>query len=53
MLCDSAEFKEEIDKTRAENAKKRAEKRLKEHDKTVDLKRAELALKRSLARIKI
>lgn len=53
MLCDSAELKEEIDKNRAEESKKRAEKRLSERSKDVDLKRAEMSLKRAIARINI
>lgn len=53
LLCDSAEFKDEIDKSRAEESKKRAEKRLKDRSKDVDLKRAEISLKRSLARLSI
>ncbi len=52
MLCDAAEWPEEIDKKRAEEAKKRAEKRL-EQKTGVDVKRAELALARALARMKV
>lgn len=50
MLCDACEWPEEIDIKRAEDAKKRAEERLKQKD-GIDIKRAELALARSLARI--
>lgn len=53
MLCDSAEFKDEIDKSRAEESKIRAEKRLNERNEEIDLKRAEMSLKRALARINI
>lgn len=51
ILCDTAEWPEEIDLQRAEEAKKRAETRLSEKD-NVDLRRVEVSLKRALARIK-
>jgi len=54
VLADAAERAEEIDIARAEAARKRAEERLKERGKEgVDHLRAELALQRSLARIKV
>ena len=54
VLADAAERAEEIDIARAEAAKKRAEERLKEKGKPgVDALRAELALHRSLARLKV
>lgn len=52
MLCDACEWPEEIDKKRAEEAKKRAEKRI-DQKTGVDIKRAELALARALARMKL
>lgn len=54
VLADSAERAEEIDIARAEEARKRAEKRLEEKQVTeVDAARAEAALRRSLMRLKI
>jgi F-type H+-transporting ATPase subunit epsilon len=54
VLADSAERAEEIDIARAEEAKKRAEKRLEEkYVPEVDAARAEAALRRSLIRLKI
>ena len=51
IMCDAAEYPEQIDLQRAEEAKERAEKRL-ETGKNVDLKRAEVALMRAMMRIK-
>jgi F-type H+-transporting ATPase subunit epsilon len=54
VLADSAERAEEIDIARAEEAKRRAEKRLEEkYTPEVDAARAEAALRRSLVRLKI
>ena len=54
LLADSAERAEEIDIARAEEAKKRAEKRLEEkYMPEMDSARAEAALKRSLIRLRI
>jgi F-type H+-transporting ATPase subunit epsilon len=54
VLADSAERAEEIDIARAEEAKRRAEKRLEErYVPEVDAARAEAALRRSLIRLKI
>ncbi|MDP4143432.1 MAG: F0F1 ATP synthase subunit epsilon [Bacillota bacterium] len=52
MLCDAAEWPEDIDVRRAEEAKKRAEQKLSKQDSSVDMRRAELALQRAIARIK-
>ncbi|ABK62502.1 MULTISPECIES: F0F1 ATP synthase subunit epsilon [Clostridium] len=52
ILCDAAEWPEEIDKKRAEEAKKRAEERLSKKD-GVDIKRAEFALMRAIKRIEM
>ena len=51
IVTDSAEWPEEIDKNRAEAAKKRAEDRLNKKTEGLDVARAELALKRALMRI--
>lgn len=54
VMADSAERAEEIDIARAEEAKRRAEKRLEEkYAPEVDAARAEAALRRSLIRLKI
>jgi len=54
VLADSAERAEEIDIARAEEARKRAQKRLEErYTPGVDAARAEAALRRSLIRLKI
>jgi F-type H+-transporting ATPase subunit epsilon len=51
ILTDAAEWTDEIDLQRAQEAKERAEKRLLESGKSVDEARAELALKRAIIRI--
>ncbi|MBQ6553637.1 MAG: ATP synthase F1 subunit epsilon [Firmicutes bacterium] len=51
VLTDAAEWSDEIDLSRAEEARKRAEERLKSRSADIDVARAELALKRSLIRI--
>lgn len=53
ILADSAERSEEIDITRAEEAKRRAEERISKLTSEVDLARAEAALRRSLIRLKV
>ena len=53
VLADTAERDDEIDLARAEEAKSRAEERLKEHTTTIDASRAEASLQRSLARLKV
>jgi F-type H+-transporting ATPase subunit epsilon len=54
VLADAAERADEIDIARAEAARKRAEERIKERGtEGVDRVRAELALQRSLARLKV
>lgn len=52
ILTQTAEAHTEIDVPRAEAARERAEKRLRGGDKSMDFARAEVALKRSLARIR-
>lgn len=51
ILAESCEWPEEIDLHRAEEAKLRAERRLKSGEKAVDMLRAEVALKKALIRI--
>jgi F-type H+-transporting ATPase subunit epsilon len=53
ILADAAERAEEIDVARAEEAKRRAEERLKERAPEVDMLRAEAALRRSLMRLEV
>ena len=51
MLAEVVEWPEEIDVNRANEARIRAERRLASHDDNINVMRAELALKRSLARL--
>jgi F-type H+-transporting ATPase subunit epsilon len=51
VLAESCEWPEEIDEHRAQEARERAERRLKSGAKEVDMVRAELALKKALIRI--
>lgn len=51
VLAESCEWPEEIDVNRAQEAKTRAERRLKSGEKSVDMLRAEFALKKALTRI--
>lgn len=51
VLAEVAEWPEEIDVNRANEARIRAERRLKSGDANINMMRAELALKRSLARL--
>jgi len=53
ILADACEHCEEIDTTRAEAAKKRAEELLKSHSPEVDHARAEASLRRALTRLKV
>jgi F-type H+-transporting ATPase subunit epsilon len=53
VLVESAELPSEIDVARAQEAKKRAEQRLKSHDPSVDTVRAELALARAIHRLRL
>ncbi|RJE47446.1 MULTISPECIES: F0F1 ATP synthase subunit epsilon [unclassified Dehalobacter] len=52
ILADTAELAESIDVARAEAAKERAEKRISEKQSETDILRAEVALKRAVARLK-
>ena len=51
VLAEVAEWPDEIDVNRANEAKQRAERRLASKDSDIDTVRAEAALKRSLARL--
>ncbi len=51
VLAEVAEWPDEIDVNRANEARIRAERRLKSGDANINMMRAELALKRSLARL--
>ena len=53
ILADTCERTEEIDVARAEEAKCRAQERLKTHLTETDAARAEAALRRSLVRLKV
>lgn len=53
ILTDAIESREEIDISRAEAAKERAERRLKSGTNNYDLQRAEVALQRAINRIKV
>jgi F-type H+-transporting ATPase subunit epsilon len=52
VLADSAERAEEIDVARAEEARRRAAERIESRSRDVDMNRAQVALARSLARIR-
>ena len=52
ILANSIEFKEDIDLDRAKECEKRARERLEKKDSTLDIKRAEIALRKALNRIK-
>lgn len=51
LLAEIAEWPDEIDKSRAEAAKARAEERLANKTEAIDVKRAEFALRKALVRI--
>ena len=53
VVCNAIENKKDIDKDRALAAKERAEKRLKDKDPNIDIKRAQLALQRALIRLEL
>ena len=53
ILTDAAELQDEIDLERARKAKERAEKRLADKGYGIDHLRAEIALKKAIARIKL
>ncbi|HLR34043.1 MAG TPA: F0F1 ATP synthase subunit epsilon [Tissierellales bacterium] len=53
IITDACEWAEEIDVERAEEAKKRAEKRLEKKPEGLDVVRAEAALKRAINRLDV
>ena len=53
LLAEIAEWPDEIDKNRAEAARARAQERLAHKTETLDVKRAEYALRKALVRIDI
>ncbi len=53
ILCDHAEFKEDIDIARASEAEKRARERLSKRFKGVDIERGEVALRKAQNRLRI
>ena len=53
ILAQSCEWPDEIDINRAKEAKDRAERRLKSSDSSVNMRRAELALRKSLIRLQV
>ena len=53
LLAEIAEWPDEIDKSRAEAARARAEERLAHRTEAIDVKRAEFALRKALVRIDI
>ncbi|MEN8078834.1 ATP synthase F1 subunit epsilon [Clostridioides difficile] len=53
FCCDSFNFAEEIDKNRAEQALKRAEKRINSKDGNIDIERAKKAFARAKARLEL
>ena len=53
LLAEIAEWPDEIDKSRAEQAKRRAEERLASKAESIDIKRAEFALRKALVRLDI
>lgn len=53
ILAEVAEWPDEIDFKRAEDARVRAERRLSDHSPETDVLRAEMALKRALVRLEL
>lgn len=53
ILTDTAEWADEIDIKRAEEAKERAKERLESKNSTIDIDRAELALRKAIQRIDV
>lgn len=51
VMAEAAEWPEEIDMNRAKEAEARAQRRLQAHDPSINMSRAELALKRALVRL--
>lgn len=53
LVCETIESEKDIDRERAEAARKRAEKRINDKNPDTDFRRAEIALKKALVRIEI
>lgn len=53
VMAEVAEWPEEIDINRAKEAELRAQRRLQTHDPKIDTSRAEIALKRAMARLEV
>ena len=53
ILAEIAEWPDEIDRNRAQEAKIRAERRLQNHKTNINITRAELALHKALVRIEL
>ncbi len=53
ILAEVAEWPQEIDTTRAEAARKRAEERIRNHAAEIDVARAEIALKKAIVRLNL
>ncbi len=53
VMAEVAEWPEEIDINRAKEAELRAQRRLQTHDPKIDTSRAEIALKRAIARLEV
>ena len=53
ILAETSEWPQEIDRERAEAARRRAERRLEEGAPEIDIARAEAALKRALNRLRV
>ena len=53
VLAEACEWPDEIDFSRAEEARSRAERRLASHEADLDVARAEAALKRAMVRLKL
>ena len=53
VLADTAERDDEIDLSRAEEARRRAEERLRQRTPDIDVSRAEAALQRSITRLRV
>lgn len=51
VMAEAAEWPEEIDINRAKEAELRAQRRIQAHDPSINISRAELALKRALVRL--
>lgn len=51
VMAEAAEWPEEIDLNRAKEAELRAQRRIQAHDPSINMSRAELALKRALVRL--